>query len=74
MDKLPTSTCVLHTEELKRIGRTVDDIHKRLFIDNGEPCLQSKIRRHEGVISAIIWVVGAVVVAVIGIVTKAVIE
>ena len=67
MEKLPTPTCILHTEELKRIGKTVDDIHKRLFIDNGEPCLQSKIRKHDGVINTIVWVVGVVVVAVVGI-------
>lgn len=56
--------------ELKRIGCTVDDIHKRLFIDNGEPCLQSKIRRCNDMVNAIIWVVGVIIVAVVGVVVK----
>ena len=69
-DEYPHATCALHTQELQRIGRTVDDIHRRLFVDNGEPCLQSKIRKHDGVIKTIIWVVGVVFVALVGVVVR----
>jgi hypothetical protein len=68
--QMPTPTCALHAQELLRIGRTVDEIHRRLFVDNGEPCLQSKVRRLDGITGAVIWVVGVVVVAVVGVVVK----
>jgi hypothetical protein len=58
--------CILHAAELKRIGATVEEIHRRLFVDNGQPCLQSKVRRLDDVANALIWVVGVVIVAVIG--------
>ena len=65
-------TCILHADELKRIGNTVDDIHKRLFVDNGEPCLQSKIRAHGAVINALIWVVCVVITGLIALVVKSI--
>jgi hypothetical protein len=68
-DDMP-ATCALHTQELQRIGKTVDDIHKRLFVDNGEPCLQSKVRRIDGIIGAVVWVLGVVTTALIGVVIK----
>lgn len=62
--------CALHTQELTRIATTVDDIHRRLFVDNGEPCMQSKVRRCTDITNGIVWVLGAVVVAVIGVVVE----
>jgi hypothetical protein len=59
-----------HAEELKRISDTVNDIHNRLFLDNGEPCLQSKVRRCNDIVNAVVFIVGALVVAVIGVVVE----
>jgi hypothetical protein len=64
------TNCALHAHELSRIGRTVDEIHKRLFVDNGEPCLQSKVRRVSDVVNAVIWAVGVIIVAVVGVIVK----
>jgi hypothetical protein len=64
------STCALHTEKLYSMADKLDEIHRRLFIDNGEPCLQSKIRTHDGVIKTIIWVVGVVFVTLVGVVVR----
>jgi len=69
---LPHASCILHTEKLYAMSDKLDEIHRRLFIDNGEPCLQSKVRRLDGIVNALIFVVCAVVVAVIGVVVKAV--
>jgi len=64
-DEYPHVTCALHTQELKRIGDTVDDIHRRLFQDNGNPCIQTTIRKHDSVLKAIVWVVGVVFAALV---------
>ena len=69
-DEYPHATCALHTQELQRIGRTVDDIHKRLFQDNGNPCIQTVLRSHSTVINAMIWVVGVVFAALVGVVVR----
>ena len=59
-----------HSTELKRISETVNDIHNRLFIDNGEPCLQSKVRRCNDLVNAVVFIVGALVVAMIGVIME----
>jgi hypothetical protein len=65
-------TCVLYSKKLDDISHTVQDIHKRLFIDNGEPCIQSKVRRLDGIVGAIVWVVGvlsaALITAIVGVI------
>ena len=62
--------CALHTQELSRIADTVDEIHRRLFVDNGEPCMQSKVRRVTDITNGIVWVLGVVVVAMIGVLVE----
>lgn len=59
-------TCALHSEELRDIKDTLHDMRRRLFIDNGEPCLQSKVRRVTDITNALVWVVSVVTVALIG--------
>lgn len=51
------------------IGK-VDDIHKKLFVGNGEASLFTQVDRHNQVIKALVWtargVVGAIITAVVG--------
>jgi len=41
-----------------------------LFQDNGNPCIQTVIRKHDSVLKAIIWVVCVVFVALVGVVMR----
>ena len=36
------------TEQLKEIVKTLKEMNRRLFYDNGGECLQSKVNRHNG--------------------------
>jgi hypothetical protein len=63
-------TCVLHTQELKRIGETVEEIHRRLFIDNGKPSMQTVLRQHTDVLCVMRWILVTVVGAVIAVVVN----
>jgi len=51
-----------HTE----IKTILDGINKRLFVDNGTTCVQTKLDRHERIISCLVWFVAAVSVVSIG--------
>ena len=64
------TTCALHTAELMRIGRTVDDIHKRLFVSNGDLCITAKIQRLDGFAKIALWVVGIFTTVLCGIIIK----
>ena len=46
--------CLARHEEL--MGK-LDSIERRLFVDNGEPSIQTRLARHEMVIHALLWVV-----------------
>lgn len=56
-DKRPTS-CVLHEQQLNRIESTVQTIHNRLFLDNGAPCIQTRLDRHDAAINVLKWLAG----------------
>ena len=46
--------CLARHEELME---KLDSIERRLFVDNGEPSIQTRLARHEMVIHALLWVV-----------------
>jgi hypothetical protein len=60
-------TCALHTQDLTRIATTVDDIHRRLFVDNGKPCHQTRLDRLDSFRGLFIWFGGIVITALVGI-------
>ena len=49
--------CLARHEELME---KLDSIERRLFVDNGEPSIQTRLARHEMVIHALLWVVSVV--------------
>ena len=66
----PHGTCALHEQQLQDISNTVKDIHHRLFVDNGKPCMQTRLDRHDSAIGLLKWLAGTVGAAVIAIVVK----
>lgn len=46
------------------------DLHKRVFVGNGQPSLIVTIREHDQLLRGIMWTVGAVATAVIGVACK----
>lgn len=61
-------------ESLKRLESKVDsladdhgDLHKRVFVGNGQPAMFVQLREHEQTIQGMLWTVRAVAAAVIGI-------
>ena len=50
----------------------LDAIHNRLFVDNGSPCIQSRLNRTERLISIVMWIVCVITAAIIAQTTKAV--
>ena len=54
-----------NTDELKRLGDIVEDIHNRLFVDNGKPSFQTTLRRHDDILVVMKWILVPVVVAII---------
>jgi hypothetical protein len=66
----PHQSCALHTAQLEKVADKIDDIHRRLFVDNGEPCLQSKVRRCTDVTNGLVWALGVVVIAVVGVLVE----
>ena len=57
-------------DKLARVERMVEDIHERLFVGNGKPSMMTLIDRHDQQLGALRWVLGVVVVAVVGVVVK----
>ena len=52
----------------KRLEKTdgkIDLIHRGLFIDNGKPCHQTRIDRHDRMLSLMAWISGVLCVAVV---------
>jgi hypothetical protein len=49
---------------LSRIEGTVNEIHRRLFVDNGAPCIQTRINRLDGWLAVIRYVVLTVIGAI----------
>lgn len=64
------SPCSNHADQLRRIESTVADIHRRLFQDNGQPCIQTRIDRHDQAIGVLRWLAGTAAAAAIAVVVK----
>ena len=47
----------------KKVNGKLDDMHKRLFMDNGMPCHQTRIDRHDRLLKVGVWLVGLVCAA-----------
>ena len=60
--------------DVKDIRAKVQQIEAKLWIDNGSPCIQTRLDRHEQAIGAASWMtrtaLGAAVVALIGLAVK----
>jgi len=61
-------------DTIRKMSATLDDIHHRLFVDNGKPSIQTRLDRNERTIdniSRLTWisittVVGLIVAKVVG--------
>jgi hypothetical protein len=61
-------------DAIKKMSSTLDDIHHRLFVDNGKPSIQTRLDRSERTIeniSRLTWisittVVGLIIAKVVG--------
>ena len=49
--------------EVRTTNTEVGDIKKRLFVDNGETSIQSRLNKQDGVIKIWCWIVGIIGVA-----------
>jgi hypothetical protein len=58
------------TEELAHISAKVDEIHRRLFVDNGKPSMQTVLRQHSDILAVMRWILVTLVGAVIMIIIK----
>ena len=47
-------------------SETLEDLHNRLFVDNGKPCLQTRMDRIERSMQTLIWIVGVAATAFVG--------
>ena len=63
-----------NTDLLTRMESKIDEIHSRLFVDNGTPCFQTRLDRHDSVIKVITWLAGTTATAVIGVVVALIIK
>ena len=54
--------CDRHVEEM---SRKLDMIYRGLFIDNGKPCHQTRIDRHDRMLGLMVWLSGALCLAVV---------
>jgi len=52
----------------KDINSKLDKIYDKMFEDNGNPCLQTKIDRNSRWISAVTWVFGVIYAASVGVI------
>ena len=52
----PTEQSAQLAGELRGIREKVDEIHHRLFVDNGKPCFQTRLDRHDAAISVLRWI------------------
>ena len=57
-------------EQFEGINDKLDEIHKRLFIDNGSPCIQTRLDRNERMWKIMVWLVSLVCAASIAQVTR----
>lgn len=53
--------------KLDKLDRTMNDIHHRLFIDNGSPSIQTRIDRHEQTLSNLTKMTWASITVALGV-------
>lgn len=69
MDKrLHDGDLVLHDlkKDVQKGNEMLKDFHKRMFVDNGTPSVQTRLDRSDRIIKTIMWVVTAIAGSVIG--------
>jgi len=49
----------------KEVSAKLDLIYKGLFIDNGKPCHQTRIDRHDRMLNLVAWISGVLCVAMV---------
>ena len=49
--------------EFDKINDKLDDMHNRLFLDNGKPCIQTRLDRNERLWKVTVWIVTVVCAA-----------
>ena len=54
-------------EQFTQIIGKIEQLHNKLFLDNGSECLQSKINRHDGWIKRVMIVTGAIATGLLGV-------
>ena len=57
----------LHSK-LETVIETTTSINKKLFVDNGSKCVQTRINRMESVIAVLLWLTGVVTVATVSLI------
>ena len=55
----------MSADKLERIEELVNDIHRRLFYDNGSPSFQTRLSNHDQQLKLIYWFGGTAISAVI---------
>ena len=59
---------ITHEQLDKRLEKTdgkIDLIYRGLFIDNGKPCHQTRIDRHDRMLNLVAWISGVLCVAMV---------
>ena len=47
------------------VSKKLDLIYRGLFIDNGKPCHQTRLDRHDRMLNLMVWISGVLCVAVV---------
>lgn len=50
-------------DEFQKINKKLDVMHNRLFVDNGSPCIQTRLDRNERMWKVTMWIVSVVCAA-----------
>ena len=47
------------------VSKKLDLIYRGLFIDNGKPCHQTRLDRHDRMLNLMVWISGVLCIAVV---------
>ena len=61
-DFVTKDQCLIHT---MAVLEKLESLEKRLFVDNGNLSIQTRLERHDLVIRALLWVVSIIISTVI---------
>lgn len=59
---------------VKELSEDHGDLHKRMFVGNGQPSIKAVVDKHDIILSALLWVTGAATSGVIGLIVAMVIQ